>query len=280
MMVRFQSKLTHVLPVAFGGGRPAFTLIELLVVMAIIGLLLGVLIPSLSKAREEARMSVCRSNLSQLGLAILVYADHHDERIPRGPACSGPYDFACADLATPQLWIGADNDHHPSGAIGLGFLLNRYAADGRNYYCPADDNETFEEEFPRIGTTADAYGSYSYRQLDGLPPTARQGILSRMGVNAVSGIQVPVQALAFDTISMGPTATTRHTNHRGAAANVLYKDRSVTSFSNQQGAFSIRPQDVATPEGIFSRMDQILINADFGLHSAPDKAPLLSEPPA
>jgi prepilin-type N-terminal cleavage/methylation domain-containing protein len=280
MMVRVQSTLTHGSLRKFRSSPAAFTLIELLVVIAIIGLLVGMLIPSLSKARDQAKISVCRSNLSQLGLAILVYADRHQERIPRGPACSGPYDFACADLATPQLWIGADSHHHPSRPIGLGLLLKGFADDGRIYYCPADDNENYEEEFPRIGTTADAYGSYTYRQLDGLPPTARQGILSRLGVNTVGGIDVPVEALAFDTISFGPSATTRHTNHRGAAANVLYQDRSVVTFSNDKNAFSLRPQDFATADSILSRMDQVLINADFGFRSAPDKAPLLSEPPA
>src|SRR5437762_6179565 len=65
------------------GTRPAFTLIELLVVIAIIAILAAILFPVFAQAREKARQATCISNLKQLALAYLMYAQDHDEVLPR-----------------------------------------------------------------------------------------------------------------------------------------------------------------------------------------------------
>ena len=56
------------------GTRRAFTLIELLVVVAIIALLLAILMPSLGRARESSKATVCMSNMRSLGIALQTYA--------------------------------------------------------------------------------------------------------------------------------------------------------------------------------------------------------------
>jgi prepilin-type N-terminal cleavage/methylation domain-containing protein/prepilin-type processing-associated H-X9-DG protein len=59
--------------------RSGFTLIELLVVIAIIAILAAILFPVFAQAREKARAATCASNLRQMGLAMVMYAQDHDE---------------------------------------------------------------------------------------------------------------------------------------------------------------------------------------------------------
>lgn len=258
------------------GATRAFSLIELLVSISVIALLLSILLPSLSRARHRAKIAVCASNLSQIGLAILTYANDQHGVIPRGPDCTGPFDFACADVATNQLWIGTDNPFHAAGFHGFGPLMQEHVEARRVFFCPADDSRNLEEELPRIGTELDAFGSYTYRQLDCLPAGKRRGTLSNLGANLVDGQRVSVEALALDTNSLGPEAQDLcHTNHGAKIANVLYRDRSVKTFANREGTFSIPAEAFLSPMDIFTRLDQIFVNADFGHRGSPEAAPTL-----
>ncbi|MCP4589487.1 MAG: prepilin-type N-terminal cleavage/methylation domain-containing protein [bacterium] len=67
-------------------GRCGFTLIELLVVISIIALLMAILMPTLQRARNQARSVVCQSHLKQWGVLMATYVSENDGRLPEPPS--------------------------------------------------------------------------------------------------------------------------------------------------------------------------------------------------
>lgn len=101
--------------------KRGFTLIELLVVIAIIAILAGMLLPALARAREEARKSVCKSNLKQIGLSCIMYANDYSESWPRN--------------AGPQT--GTTNG--VDGTASLSKLFDNYMSSEKILKCPSTD---------------------------------------------------------------------------------------------------------------------------------------------
>jgi prepilin-type N-terminal cleavage/methylation domain-containing protein/prepilin-type processing-associated H-X9-DG protein len=88
--------------------RVGFTLIELLVVVAVIGILAGLVLPALAKAKEKAHRITCVSNLKQIGLAIQMYADSNEDTLP-GPVWSGAMASYDKNASQQLVWFIAED---------------------------------------------------------------------------------------------------------------------------------------------------------------------------
>ena len=80
--------------------KRGFTLIELLVVLAIIGVLAALLFPMFARVRESARTASCASNLKQIGMALTLYVNDHNQRYP--PICY-PAGLTWVDAVYPYV---------------------------------------------------------------------------------------------------------------------------------------------------------------------------------
>jgi prepilin-type processing-associated H-X9-DG protein/prepilin-type N-terminal cleavage/methylation domain-containing protein len=88
--------------------RHAFTLVELLVVIGIIALLIGILLPALNKARQQASKLACAANLHNMGLLMAMYVDQYKESFPmsRGVFDSTGAEMTWGALLSQMMHVG------------------------------------------------------------------------------------------------------------------------------------------------------------------------------
>jgi prepilin-type N-terminal cleavage/methylation domain-containing protein/prepilin-type processing-associated H-X9-DG protein len=120
------------------GIRHAFTLIELLVVVAIIALLIAILIPSLSEARQSAYRVSCLSNMKSVGTSAAIYAAANNDTLIMPPSSGQTYN-ATSGLAYGMLNSNAQLDY----SQGPFFEILSGSADGRRKLmnCPSEIND-------------------------------------------------------------------------------------------------------------------------------------------
>jgi prepilin-type N-terminal cleavage/methylation domain-containing protein/prepilin-type processing-associated H-X9-DG protein len=170
-----------------------FTLVELLVVIGIIALLIGILLPALSRAREQAKRAGCLANLRSIGQAMLIYANASKDRLPNSNPPATAYDYDASNF----VLVSFGREYLKSAAV---------------FHCPSD-----ESPIPQQIDTADytlpnsARVSYDFYSVFWQP---------EYGPLWVKMKQAP---LAWD-LSGGSRTPVPEQNHGTKGGNVVFAD--------------------------------------------------------
>ena len=263
--------------------RHAFSLVELLVVIGIIALLIGLLLPALTAARDETQLTLCASRQRQLGVGVHNYASAHDAVLPAGPdkPMPKPYDpsYDLDQVALNILWAAprGPSSNYPNGALANhGVLLDGYLSTNTAANCPDPSNPSLlATNLKSIESSGDdGLSNYVYRNFD----QTTQRRVHRLGRNE-AGDRATV--LAFDLNQHVPAGLAGpdpivSLNHNAKAVNALYHDGSVSRYLNTNDRFKFRQQDYAGFPGfgtLAPRLDDILIRLDHAADGDPSNPP-------
>ena len=214
-----------------------FTLVELLVVIAIIGILASMLLPTLGRAREEARKAKCKSNLRQIGLGIQMYANDFNDYMP---------------LDLEEGVSRGETD--PMSSLAL--LYPEYVSSRMIFQCPSTGDNL-----------ADMSAGDSFSPQPPAGETGGGGKVSSYGYDdtknmlmATNTSEIAILADAPQRDGSGTLADANSMNHFNKGQNICYLDGHIEWRNSPQGGLdgdNIFESDDVLPAASDSRVIQV-----------------------
>ena len=240
--------------------------------MVVIAVLIGLLVPTLGGAQETARRVVCQSNIRQIGLGVVMYADDHRGRLPVSQFLSDAR-YGGRSIPEPQnmltLRVGHEDvapDSFSEGWDGMGLLFRAdYLSAPKIFYCPSHrGNYTYSRMVDLFNDSdQEIVGNYHFR---GAGPTR-------------SAIPGNANSQTFDLYRIDPAQSSliadgmreaSDYNHR-SGVNFFRADLTVHWFSDHNGALSMllpESKDLVAPDDMAAA-----VNSAWGLFDASANQP-------
>jgi len=204
------------MPRARSHPRSAFTLIELLVVIGIIAILIGILLPSLARSREQARRAACLSNLRQVHTALVMYAGDNRDQVVLG--WRGPY-----KQFNSMVYSATAKEYVLFGRLYLVGLMS----EPRAFFCPAENDPKYQHNTeinpwppgPDGDPTKNIQSGYAMNSENFIPDNLI-GTLPGFALPRLSRFKN--KAILADLMNTEKHVVTRH----GEGLNILYGDGS------------------------------------------------------
>jgi prepilin-type processing-associated H-X9-DG protein len=196
------------LPAGISESRWAFTLVELLVVIGIIALLIGILLPALSRAKQQSHAVACLSNMRSLGQSLTIFVTEHKGYLPKAWYNNRPNTTRSAPAAPTAAQLAADQGASDSWGFrfpmwGWDYVLLQYNKTGKEVFrCPSDPDGKLR------GTTHDSTpGLTDDPTADDIPSSYRINLSNN--VDAYTAIKISMLKPASKAIVLlegGPAA--------------------------------------------------------------------------